>query len=567
MKKPSLDQRLERLGRPSLNEIESVGQRVWEQVSSAAEPGTLTPATRARFGSPLPAAIVLLAAVAVTVFVVVSAQNRWEAAGAFAAMADGSLNRVVAGKEEVLQQGQNLGVSETLRSGEENGGVFTLADGSRVEMRARSEVSLEQAIDGVRLRLNNGSILVNAAKQLSGYLYVQTKDVSVSVIGTVFVVNAEEEGSRVSVIEGEVRVRQGDFETKLRPGEHVSTAPKPEPLALKEEIAWSSKAVEHLALLQQSRPPAPSETPRRQFEEAAIRPCTPEQLRPPDNLPAGARGGGNLRYIEPTTGRFYARCMTVAGLISASYPPLAKPTDPPGSPPSGLPPLVLGKTYYYGEEGKRGSGETLRGAPDWAYVDGYTIEAITDASADGRIMMSEMVPELLERRFQVKVHTEFEQVPALTLEIAPGGLKMKPFQEGDCEREKKENWPRPKPRCNSATGDFNGANVRFEAGYHTLGTLAGLLNWAFDLPVIDKTGNSDRFAIVFEFGPDEASVGILRTCQRMMQSSPDELPPCASRPTAPSIHTALSQLGLKVERTNAPREFRVVDRVERPSPN
>jgi uncharacterized protein (TIGR03435 family) len=144
---------------------------------------------------------------------------------------------------------------------------------------------------------------------------------------------------------------------------------------------------------------------------------------------------------------------------------------------------------------------------------------------------------------------------------------MKPYQEGDCEREKKENWPRPKPRCNSATGDFNGANVRFEAGYHTLGTLAGLLNWAFDLPVIDKTGNSDRFAIVFEFGPDEASAGILRTCQRMMQSSPDLLPPCASRPTAPSIHTALSQLGLKVERTNAPREFRVVDRVERPSPN
>jgi hypothetical protein len=38
------------------------------------------------------------------------------------------------------------------------------------------------------------------------------ENVTVSVVGTVFLVSAEEEGSRVAVIEGEVRVKQGTTE-------------------------------------------------------------------------------------------------------------------------------------------------------------------------------------------------------------------------------------------------------------------------------------------------------------------------------------------------------------------
>jgi ferric-dicitrate binding protein FerR (iron transport regulator) len=51
---------------------------------------------------------------------------------------------------------------------------------------------------------------------------------TVSVVGTVFVVNASEDGSRVGVIEGEVRVseitRQQKLETRLFPGQQVSTS-------------------------------------------------------------------------------------------------------------------------------------------------------------------------------------------------------------------------------------------------------------------------------------------------------------------------------------------------------
>src|SRR6185436_510717 len=94
-----------------------------------------------------------------------------------------------------------------------------------------------------------GSIIVSAAKQPSGHLYVQTKDMTVSVVGTIFLVNAEVDGSRVAVIEGEVRVHEGTTETKLRPGEQVSTSRTLAARPVKEEIAWSRQADAHLAIL------------------------------------------------------------------------------------------------------------------------------------------------------------------------------------------------------------------------------------------------------------------------------------------------------------------------------
>ena len=38
-------------------------------------------------------------------------------------------------------------------------------------------------------------------------------------------------------------------------------------------------------------------------------------------------------------------------------------------------------------------------------------------------------------------------------------------------------------------------------------------------------------------------------------------------PKAPSVFAAVEQLGLELEPTRVPREFIVIDKVERPSPN
>ena len=52
--------------------------------------------------------------------------------------------------------------------------TLVLPDNSRVEMRIRTELSFGQAPDGLRILLKEGSILVYAAKQRTGHLYVQT---------------------------------------------------------------------------------------------------------------------------------------------------------------------------------------------------------------------------------------------------------------------------------------------------------------------------------------------------------------------------------------------------------
>ncbi len=169
-------------------------------------------------------------------------------------------------------------MGDTVRSNGGAGAVLALLDGSRVEMCSNSELAVERAPDGLRIRLDRGGIIVNAAKQRTGHLYVQTKDMTVSVVGTVFLVNAGEDGSRVAVIEGEVRVQQGVTGTKLTPGEQIATGQMVQSPPVKEAIAWSRNAAALIRLLQQSAVVPASPAPAVVTPETA--PQTPADVRP-----------------------------------------------------------------------------------------------------------------------------------------------------------------------------------------------------------------------------------------------------------------------------------------------
>jgi hypothetical protein len=134
---------------------------------------------------------------------------------------------------------------------------LTLTDGSRLEMSAHAGLSIMKAADGMRIVLSEGHLIVTAAKQHGGRLYVETKDCEVSVVGTVFSVHAGPSGSRVSVVEGEVQVRQGETVQTLLPGQQVSTGAIAEPVSVKADIAWSRQAPELVALLEQAAPATP----------------------------------------------------------------------------------------------------------------------------------------------------------------------------------------------------------------------------------------------------------------------------------------------------------------------
>jgi uncharacterized protein (TIGR03435 family) len=196
--------------------------------------------------------------------------------------------------------------------------MLSMVNGPRVEMDAESEFSLERTKDGgTSLRLHRGGAIVEAAGEHSGKLYVQTRDIAVSVSGTVSLVKAEEEGSRVAVIEGELRVQQGAETTSLRPGEQMRTNPRMQVLPVPEEIAWSQNAGAHVALLQQQPLANPvSAPPELKFEVASIR--QGEDAGDPLIRCKGVDGvwSSNYRIDAAAQSTPQGRCVGVIGLRS-----------------------------------------------------------------------------------------------------------------------------------------------------------------------------------------------------------------------------------------------------------
>ena len=242
----------------------------------------------------------------------------------------------------------------------------------------------------------------------------------------------------------------------------------------------------------------------------------------------------------------------------------------------------------------------------------YTIDAVAGDAADAASMSGPMLRALLERRFQLKTHIETEQMPAWTLTIASSGLKIRPVKTdavdnsglvnatardgGACETpptigrgqpamvraaQPGERQPPPpstpgqmvtvlfrnfvdvrrgeKPTCGISV-QRNGPNQVVVAGGITLAALArNLASPLGGVVVTDKTGNTDKFNIVVEYVRDENTPG-----PRFLARNDAEPP--SDVPRGQTIFAALEdQLGLKLEPARTPREFIVIDRIERPS--
>jgi uncharacterized protein (TIGR03435 family) len=502
----------------------------------------------------------------------------------------------------------------------------TLEDDSRVEMRAHSEMAVDRGSDGIQINLKTGDIIVTAAKRRDGHLSVRTKDMTVAVEGTVFLANAGQQGSRVAVIEGEVRVRQRgaplpiSVEKRLRPGEQLTTSASIAQRPLAEDIKWSRNKDAHLAILDSflqgvaqttapltrlapqagaaaAQSPGASQPPDAQssapeFEEASIRRCDPDNVPPP---PAGARGGGTQSFYM-TPGRTYGLCITLATLIRTAYGGdefLDKPSAlAPDKPARGL---QAGLVYRLAEENGRG----VRGGPDWVRSEPYTIEAVAAGPADAATMRGPMLRALLARRFGLKVHIETEQIPAFDLTVAAGGHKMK---EGTCTVRTPPAGVQPVIPAGAGregrgreAGPQNGWRVALEAirrgdpagvcglGFSGLGKLINgsnvvMVAVGFNVPplgqivdseIVNRTGipAGARFNYILEYAPDD-SLGHLGQINPpgggplQIASDPAAVPP------APRFFTALEQqLGLKLTASRAPHEFVVIDAVERPGPN
>ena len=285
------------------------------------------------------------------------------------------------------------------------------------------------------------------------------------------------------------------------------------------------------------------QTPPQRFEVASIKPCRVEDAPPG---PARGTAGGTNATASP--GRMTVPCVTVEQLIYLAYASYG---------------ATQSERLVNDEAGTASDATKVRGGPAWVHSqrDKYAVEATAPGTSERTVLMGAMLQTLLEERFHLKIHRETEEVPMYALTVTKSGFKLKPIKDGECDTDLGPPYDvdAAKPRCNSMNSRTRGPNTVWTFANFKVSALAGRLSRTVGRHVIDQTAIGDDFIMRLEFHPDENTPGIVWPAERDADTT---------APQAASIFTALEQqLGLKLEKTKAPRGFLVIDQIERPSPN
>jgi uncharacterized protein (TIGR03435 family) len=192
----------------------------------------------------------------------------------------------------------------------------------------------------------------------------------------------------------------------------------------------------------------------------------------------------------------------------------------------------------------------VAGAPAWADSDKFDVEAKPNKPGMPSVdQMKTMLQGLLADRFSLAFHKDKKELSAYAITVVKSGVKIK----------KEENANIPVP-------GFGGLPQRgFNARNATLAEFASVLQAQFmDLPVIDQTGLGDtRYTFMVKFTPDPG----MRPFGGA--GAPPEAQPAAADPDAPpDLYSAMEQqLGLRMQKTKAPVDVMVIDKIEKPSGN
>ncbi len=222
--------------------------------------------------------------------------------------ANGLIYRVSDTGTVPLIRGAQVPAGADIRTARDSHAILRLRDGSHVEMRERSGLSVSERGKDLTIGLDRGAIIVQAAKRHAGHLYVATRDCRVAVTGTVFSVNSGLKGSRVTVVEGTVLVAQNSHEERaacrrsgvhqLRHGRHAGDARKsPGARTPRAYIAMLNAVTALNAKLDQDHFPAL----RYSSNLLTLAPAADRGLRQhPESQPGAHRSAAGLRAQDPT---------------------------------------------------------------------------------------------------------------------------------------------------------------------------------------------------------------------------------------------------------------------------
>jgi hypothetical protein len=202
---------------------------------------------------PLAAGLAVAAIVAIIVLAGIEGAlpGLWTASGARATVesVNGSLYAISGQTPRPLARGMRLGPGEEIRTSPHSTAEIRLAGGSQVEMGMRADVSVTRGWFRTTIHLIQGSIIVQASRRDSQHLSVATRDCLISDQGTIFAVSEGVKGSRVSVLQGQVRVQAGGQSQTVRAGGQWSVGSSLTTIPIGEQISWSPDASRYAALL------------------------------------------------------------------------------------------------------------------------------------------------------------------------------------------------------------------------------------------------------------------------------------------------------------------------------
>jgi uncharacterized protein (TIGR03435 family) len=173
--------------------------------------------------------------------------------------------------------------------------------------------------------------------------------------------------------------------------------------------------------------------------------------------------------------------------------------------------------------------------PRWAYEEHFDIDAVPDMQTPPtRDQFHEMVRSLLIERFGLKLTKSTRTMPAYAIRLDKSGSKL---VRSEAAATVQPSW--------NYVGE---GHVR--ATDLPMSGMVRILQWnATDRPLVDQTGLTGRFNWELRWRPDSLETD-------------------AANSDLPDFFTATrEQLGLKLERTNAPVTVWVVEKVTRPTQN
>lgn len=210
------------------------------------------------------------------------------------------------------------------------------------------------------------------------------------------------------------------------------------------------------------------------------------------------------------------------------------------------------------------SDDQVSGGPAWVKSDRYDMEAkmgVEDAAAFQKLSPDamkercrQMLRALLEDRFHLQTHLVTRDVPVYELIVVKGGPKMKDAATDTNDQLRK--GPDGKPLAGFMQFFQNGSSI---AQGYSMTALANLLSQSFSgvgRPVVDKTELTSTYNFTLGWSPQMKSV---------LGGGPATV--STSSEDAPSIFTAIRELGLTLQPATGSEQIVVIDHVERPSAN